>query len=149
MAAFLINRRGNRRSGGRRAPISDVNITPMIDVMLVLLVIFMVTAPMLTVGVKVDLPKAHGHTIQGQDKPIVVFLNKEGRIFIGEVEVDRQTIGAKLKAITQESDVKIFVKGDQSLPYGAVMQLMGDICLAGFKKVVLVTELPKQGSKHK
>lgn len=133
-----------KKSRAKRAPISNVNLTPMIDVMLVLLVIFMVTAPMLTVGVKVDLPKAHGHNIQGKDKPIVVFADKDGRIFIGDVEVDIQTVGAKLKAITEECDARIFVKADKSLHYGTVMKVMGNICVAGFKRVVLVTELPQK-----
>jgi biopolymer transport protein TolR len=125
---------------------SEMNVTPMIDVMLVLLVIFMIAAPLLTVGVKVDLPNASAPAINEAETPIVVHMDKEGRVYIGEVEVDAETLPDKLKAITSESgaDVKIFVKGDKTLPYGTVMEIMGRISRSGFKKVVLVTELPKK-----
>ena len=139
--AFVVR----RSAKSKLAPMSDMNVTPMIDVMLVLLVIFMVTAPLLTVGVKVNLPSANAPNIQGNETPIVVHINSEGRVFIGDVEVDVNTLPAKLRAITKEntSDTKIFVRGDKSLPYGAIMGVMGRISSSGFKKVVLVTELPK------
>ncbi|MDR0581307.1 MAG: protein TolR [Holosporaceae bacterium] len=133
----------------RRPLMSDMNVTPMIDVMLVLLVIFMITAPLLTVGVKVDLPSANAPNIGGNETPIIVYINKDGVVFIGEVEVDAKTLPDKLRAITHESseDTKIFVKGDKTIPYGTIMEIMGRISSSGFKKVVLVTELPqKQGS---
>jgi biopolymer transport protein TolR len=125
---------------------SDMNVTPMIDVMLVLLVIFMVTAPFLTVGVKVNLPTANAPNITSNDTPIVVHVNSAGQVFIGDVEVTRDSLADKLRAITHEnmSDVKIFVRGDQSLSYGSIMEIMGYISSSGFKKVVLVTELPKK-----
>jgi biopolymer transport protein TolR len=125
---------------------SDMNVTPMIDVMLVLLVIFMITAPLLTIGVKVDLPSANAPTISDNETPIVVYVNKEGCIFIGEVEVDAETLPDKLRAITRENitEAKIFVKGDKTLPYGTIMDVMGRVSSSGFKKVVLVTELPKK-----
>ncbi|MDR0677933.1 MAG: ExbD/TolR family protein [Holosporaceae bacterium] len=126
-----------------------MNVTPMIDVMLVLLVIFMVTAPLLTVGVKVNLPSANAPNVAGNETPIVIHINKEGRVFIGEIEVDMMTLPAKLRAITNENTTgaKIFVRGDKSLPYGTIMETMGNISSSGFKNVVLVTELPKkQGS---
>lgn len=124
---------------------SDMNVTPMIDVMLVLLVIFMVTAPLLTVGVKVNLPSANAPVVTEKEVPIVVHIDSEGRVFIGEVEVDAETLPDKLAAITKEtpSESKIFVRGDKSLPYGSIMKIMGRISNSGFKKVVLVTELPK------
>jgi biopolymer transport protein TolR len=134
------------RRKNRRALMSDMNVTPMIDVMLVLLVIFMITAPLLTVGVKVDLPSANAPGITDNETPIVVCANKEGRIFIGETEIDIETLPDKLKAISGENitEAKIFVKGDKTLSYGAVMDVMGRISSSGFKKVVLVTELPKK-----
>lgn len=137
----------NRARKNKRAPMSEMNVTPMIDVMLVLLVIFMVTAPLLTVGVKVNLPSAPAPNITGNETPIVVHINHEGRVFIGEVEVDAVTLPAKLAAISNEnvSDTKIFVRGDKVLPYGTIMNIMGRISSAGFKKVVLITELPKKG----
>ena len=139
--AFIIKR--GRKS--KFAPMSDMNVTPMIDVMLVLLVIFMVTAPLLTVGVKVNLPSANAPAVTEKEIPIVVHIDSEGRVFIGEVEVDVETLPDKLAAITKEnpSESKIFVRGDKSLPYGLIMKIMGRISNSGFKKVVLVTELPK------
>jgi biopolymer transport protein TolR len=131
---------------------SDMNVTPMIDVMLVLLVIFMIAAPLLTVGVKVDLPNANAPNVTGNEIPIVVHINREAKVFIGEVEVDVKTLPDKLHAITKESasGARVFVKGDKSLSYGTVMDIMGRISSSGFRKVILVTELPKkQGSNEK
>ncbi|MDR1334487.1 MAG: protein TolR [Holosporaceae bacterium] len=141
--AFSSNKHRKRT---QRSLMSDMNVTPMIDVMLVLLVIFMITAPLLTVGVKVDLPSANAPSINDNETPIVVYVNKEGRIFIGEVEVDAETLPDKLKAITRENttEAKIFVKGDKTLSYGTIMDVMGRVSSSGFKKVVLVTELPKK-----
>ncbi len=140
----LIKKRRNRPK-----LMSEMNVTPMIDVMLVLLVIFMVTAPLLTVGVKVNLPTASAPNIKGNDTPIIVHINSEGRIFIGEAEVSEATLTDKLLAITSEhkNDTKIFVRGDQVLSYGYIMKAMGRISSAGFKKVILVTELPKAKRK--
>lgn len=139
--AFIVRRSGKSKF----APMSEMNVTPMIDVMLVLLVIFMVTAPLLTVGVKVNLPSANAPAVGGNDTPIVVHIDSEGRVFIGDVEVDADTLPEKLAAITKEThaESKIFVRGDKSLPYGTIMKIMGRISNSGFKKVVLVTELPK------
>jgi biopolymer transport protein TolR len=125
---------------------SDMNVTPMIDVMLVLLVIFMITAPLLNVGIQVNLPSAHAPNISGSEASIEVLINEAGAVFIGEVQVDVQTLPDKLQAITHESlaNTKIFVKGDKTLPYGTIMEVMGHISKSGFKKVVLVTELPKK-----
>lgn len=140
-----------RTARGRKSklvPMSEMNVTPMIDVMLVLLVIFMVTAPFLTVGVKVNLPSANAPNVTENDTPIVVHINSDGQVFIGDIEVSADTIPDKLLAITQEKenakDTKIFVRGDRSLSYGKIMEVMGRISSAGFKKVVLVTELPKK-----
>lgn len=136
--AFVSKRRGRKK----RTIMSEMNVTPMIDVMLVLLVIFMMTAPMLTVGVKVNLPSARAPNVDATDTPIIVNLNAEGKIFVGDIEVDESTLTPKLKAIAGETDAKIFVKGDKSLPYGTIMAAMGHISSSGFKKVILVTELP-------
>jgi biopolymer transport protein TolR len=140
----------NRGRKLRRAPMSDINVTPMIDVMLVLLVIFMVTAPFLTIGVKVNLPGTKAPSVQGNDMPIIVHIDKDGRVFIGDVEINRNTLTDKLLAITKESveDVRIFVRGDQSLSYGQIMEIMGLISGAGFRKVVLVTESPREQRQH-
>lgn len=128
----------------RPALMSDVNVTPMIDVMLVLLIIFMITAPMMTTGVEVNLPRASTPNVTENEKPIVVNMDHEGRVYIGNTEVEPDTLAVKLQAIAGDANAKIFVKGDKSLPYGSIMGIMGMVREAGFKKVVLVTELPKK-----
>ncbi len=136
-----------RRPGVQRArrrahsPMSDINVTPMVDVMLVLLIIFMVTAPLLTVGVNVDLPRTKASVIQGQDEPLTDSLDAEGRIFLQETELELDTLAPRLVAITRSNpDARIFVRGDKVIPYGRVMEVMGTINAAGFRKVALVTE---------
>ena len=134
----------NRRN--RRKIMSEMNLTPLIDVMLVLLVIFMITAPLLTIGVKVDLPKVAAPSINDNDTSIVVFIDKSGRVFVGDVETSPGSLADKLRAIvgTSAKDPKIFVKGDKSISYGVIMEVMGSINRAGFKRVVLVTDMPNK-----
>lgn len=120
---------------------SEINVTPFVDVMLVLLVIFMVTAPLLTVGVSVDLPKTKASIIQGQDEPLAITVDKQGKIYLQETELDLTTLVPRLIAITGNNpDLRIFIRGDRAIHYGRVMQVMGTINRAGFKKVALVTE---------
>lgn len=145
-----------RRPGVQRArrrahsPMSDINVTPMVDVMLVLLIIFMVTAPMLTVGVKVDLPRTKASVIQGNDEPLTVSIDTEGRIFLQETELELDTLAPRLVAITRSNpDARIFVRGDKSVPYGRVMEVMGTINAAGFRKVALVTERLEEARKKR
>ncbi len=145
-----------RRPGVQRArrrahsPMSDINVTPMVDVMLVLLIIFMVTAPMLTVGVKVDLPRTKASVIQGNDEPLTVTIDTEGRIFLQETELELDTLAPRLVAITRSNpDARIFVRGDKSVPYGRVMEVMGTINAAGFRKVALITERLEEGRKKR
>lgn len=138
----------------KRKIMSEMNLTPLIDVMLVLLVIFMITAPLLTVGVKVDLPKVAAASVNDNDTPLVIFINSTGQIFIGDVQVDLDSLPEKLRAMTDASitDPKVFIKGDKSLNYGTVMNVMGRVNTAGFKKVVLVTDMPtgtNAVSRHK
>ena len=133
------------RSGGfgrrRTRPMSDINVTPLVDVMLVLLVIFMITAPLLTAGVQVDLPKSRAAAVQGQDEPISVTVDRRGRIFIQETEVTLDALEPRLSAITQNNrDVRVFVRGDQGIPYGQVMSVIGAVHAAGFTKVALLTQ---------
>lgn len=148
--AIPMPRRGLRRLGARQAhrPMSDINVTPMVDVMLVLLVIFMVTAPLLTVGVQVDLPQTRASTLPGQDEPLAISVDGEGRIFIQETEVDLDTLAPRLMAITNNNpEARIFVRGDRAISYGRVMEVMGTINAAGFSKVALVTEqMPERRS---
>jgi len=141
---------GGRRSGQRRGykPMAEINVTPMVDVMLVLLVIFMVTAPLLTVGVEVDLPKTKASTIQGQDEPISVSVDKNGKIFIQDTPIDLVGLGPRLIAVTDNNpDVRIFVRGDKGVNYGRVMAVMGAVNQAGFSKVAMVAQLPKKKGK--
>ena len=126
-------------------PMSEINVTPMVDVMLVLLVIFMVTAPLLTVGVQVDLPKVKAGIIQGQDEPLAITVDAEGKVYLQETEVDLESLVPRLSAITSNNpDVRIFVRGDAAINYGRVMEVMGTINAAGYRKVALVTKMPKK-----
>lgn len=120
---------------------SEINVTPFVDVMLVLLVIFMVTAPLLTVGVSVDLPNTKASIIQGQDEPLAITVDKQGKIYLQETELELITLVPRLIAITGNNpDIRIFIRGDRAINYGRVLQVMGTISRAGFKKVALVSE---------
>jgi biopolymer transport protein TolR len=128
---------------------ADINVTPMVDVMLVLLVVFMVTAPLLTVGVKVDLPKTKSGLIRDQVEPLAVTIKATGEIFLQDKEVDLTALVARLIAITGANpDVRIFVRGDKAIEYGRVMEVMGMLNAAGFKKVALITQMRQTMSKR-
>ena len=131
-----------RRQGrGRYRPMSEINVTPFVDVMLVLLVVFMITAPLLTAGVPVDLPRTEASRFVGQDEPLVVTVAADGKIFLQETEIEPGRLAARLAAIAgRRADVRIFVRGDRSIPYGRVMEVMGRINAAGFDRVALITE---------
>ncbi|MEK7802468.1 MAG: protein TolR [Pseudomonadota bacterium] len=145
MAMQLQGRGGSSGAGGyRRAyrPMSDINVTPFIDVMLVLLIVFMVTAPLLSAGIKVDLPKTEAGAVTEKDeKPLEVSINKAGQVFIGETKVNRDELIEKLTAITGDNtERRVFVRADQGLAYGRVMEIIGGINKAGYRKVALITE---------
>ena len=134
---------GGRSRGGRRrrAPMSEINVTPFVDVMLVLLVIFMITAPLLTVGVEVDLPETESPPIPGDDEPLSVTIAADGTVYLQETEVQVGDLIPKLRAITERRpDVRIFIRGDRDIAYGQVMEVMGALNGAGFNNVALVTE---------
>jgi biopolymer transport protein TolR len=140
--AFTIERRPKGGFAGRQRarPMSEINVTPLVDVMLVLLVIFMITAPLMTSGVQVDLPATKAAAIQGQDEPVAVTVNREGRIFIGDTEVTLQTLALRLQAVAGNNpEMRVFVRGDQAIDYGRVMAVVGTIHTAGFRKVALLT----------
>lgn len=133
---------GKNGRGRRFRPVAEINVTPMVDVMLVLLVIFMVTAPLMTAGVQVDLPKTDAQPIKGDDQPISISLDGSGKLFIQETEIQPDELVAKLKAIMgQKSDTRIFIRADKGIEYGKVMDVMGMLGAAGFEKVALVTEI--------
>jgi len=118
-------------------------VTPFVDVMLVLLIVFMVTAPLLTVGVKVDLPKTSDATVADSVEPLEITIDAQGRIYLKETPIELDRLIPRLKAITGANpDVPIFIRGDSSVSYGQVMQVLGEISAAGFRKVTLPTRLP-------
>ena len=141
------NSRGRARGRGSYVPMSEINVTPLVDVMLVLLVVFMITAPLLTAGVPVDLPKTKAPQMLGQDEPLVITVNSKGTIFLQETVIEVDRLIPRLEAITKnKKGTRIFVKGDKSIAYGKVMDVMGQIAAAGFAKVALVTQLPMMKS---
>jgi biopolymer transport protein TolR len=148
-AAVQPGRSRGRRN--RRRPMSEINVTPFVDVMLVLLIVFMVTAPLLTVGVPVDLPKTRAPAL-GQDKePLSVTIAKNGKIYLQKEVVTEDQLVPKLQAISQNGyDQRIFVRGDQTVDYGRVMVVMGLLASAGFTHIGLVTDVqkPKPDEKH-
>lgn len=123
-------------------PVAEINVTPMVDVMLVLLIIFMVTSPLMVAGVTVDLPETNASPVTGQDEPLSVTVDAKGDVYIQESKVDKNELVAKLQAISGEKkDVRIFVRGDRNIDYGKVMEVVGKINSAGFNKVALLTEI--------
>ncbi len=145
MAGALFKKSGIGGRQQRYQPMSEINVTPFVDVMLVLLIVFMVTAPLMTVGVPVDLPKTKAAEITESDEPLVITINKNGIVFIQESKIKLENLSARLKAIAgNNSDIRIFIRGDKSLEYGIVMQIMGRVTSAGFKKVALLAKLPDQ-----
>ena len=137
---------GRRRKRVRHAPMSEINVTPFVDVMLVLLIIFMVAAPLLTVGVPIELPQASGKQLQSNSEPLAISVNAKGDVFLGETPVKLSEIADKLKAIAKNGyDEPVFVRGDKDVTYGVVMRVMGRISAGGFKKVSLVTEVEEGG----
>lgn len=119
---------------------SEINVTPLVDVMLVLLIVFMVAAPLMTVGVPVDLPQTKAKPMQGDTEPITVSLDSAGQVFLQETPIDQETLVVKLEAIAKNGyEERIFVRADTSVNYGLVMKVMGELNAAGFKKIGLVT----------
>lgn len=134
----------SRGKGKKYRPVSEINVTPFVDVMLVLLVIFMVTAPLLAVGVPVELPKTKASQISSEEPPLVISLQNSGKIFLQEVEIVPEQIIPRLAAMQKANpNLRIFVRGDRLVAYGEVIELMGRIQSAGFEKVALVAQLPQ------
>ncbi len=143
MAVLGLSGNGHRLAG-RYRPMSEINVTPLVDVMLVLLVVFMVAAPLLTVGVPVDLPQTQAPPITEPKEPLVITINGEGRIFIQETEVPIDSLVPRLQAITGSNpDALLYVRGDRAINYGRVVEVMSLVSTAGFRKVSLIAESPK------
>jgi biopolymer transport protein TolR len=140
MAGTVHSGRRGRRISHR--PLAEINVTPFVDVMLVLLIVFMVTAPLLTVGVPVDLPKTRAQTL-GQDRePLSITVKADGRIFLQNTPVAEEELVSRLSAIAENGyDQRVFVRGDKSVDYGRVMQVMGLLNAAGFTRIGLVTDI--------
>ena len=133
-------RRGRRRGGGNK-PMSEINVTPMVDVMLVLLIIFMVAAPLMTVGVPIDLPQTQAKQLNTEQKPITVSVTPEGAIFLGDNPVTIEDLPAQVAALAVNgTEDRIYVRGDTTANYGAVMKVMGALSGAGYSKIGLITE---------
>ena len=139
---------GGGRRGRRRAVMAEINVTPMVDVMLVLLIIFMVSAPLLTVGVPLDLPQTQAKSLDQDKTPLQLSVDVNGKVFINDTEVAMTDLVAKLKAITDARggmDERIFMRADKKADYGTVARVMGQLSAAGFKRLALVTEV-EQGN---
>ena len=140
------NNGGRRRSRARHAPMSEINVTPFVDVMLVLLIIFMVAAPLMTGGVPIELPKAQGQQLQSSGEPLAISVKTNGDVYIGETPIPLDELPAKLKGIAKNGfDETIFVRGDKGVSYGVIMRVMGRINAGGFTKLSLVTEVEDGG----
>src|SRR5437667_6770877 len=143
MAASSLGGNGGRLSG-RYRPMSEINVTPLVDVMLVLLIVFVVAAPLLTVGVPVDLPQTQAPPITEPKEPLVITINGEGHIFIQETEVPTDSLVPRLQAITGSNpDALLYVRGDRAINYGRVVEVISLVSTAGFRKVSLIAESPK------
>ena len=138
-----------RRKRHQRRVMSEINVTPMVDVMLVLLIIFMVSAPLLTVGVPIDLPQSQAKSLDQDKEPLTVSVTEKGQVFLQNAEIKSEDLITKLKAVAEArggTEARVFVRGDKKVDYGTMMQVMGRLSGAGFSKVALITEF-EQGSK--
>ena len=130
--------------GARPPPMGEINVTPFVDVMLVLLIVFMVTAPLLTVGVEVDLPKTQAGQVNADAARLVVSMKADGSLYLQEAEIDSDALIPRLRAVSEANpDIRIFVRGDAAVTYGDILGVMGRIQAAGFSKVALVAKLPE------
>lgn len=129
-----------RRRSRRHSPISEINVTPFVDVMLVLLIVFMVAAPLLTVGVPIDLPETEAKALNSETQPITISVNQTGRIFLQETEIPLEELVAKLDAIAKNGyKERIYIRGDKTTDYGTVMKVMARVSASGYRRIGLVT----------
>jgi biopolymer transport protein TolR len=146
--ASMVSAGGSRRRR-RRAVMSEINVTPFVDVMLVLLIVFMVSAPLLTVGVPIDLPQSQAKTLEQNNEPLAISINQQGQIFLQKDEIKLDDLLPKLKAIIDArggtSNDLIYIRGDKTVAYGTMMRVMGRISGAGYHRVALVTDIEQGG----
>ena len=142
MAANIKTLPNNRRRSRGNSPISDINVTPLVDVMLVLLIVFMVTAPLLTVGVPIELPKTTAKQMMDENEPLTITIDKNSKIYIQELEVDFDELTEKLEAIGLSNyDQKIYINGDKNISYEVLMKVMAKISSSGYTSIGLVTDI--------
>lgn len=145
MAGGILKKGVGRR---RYTPLSEINVTPFVDVMLVLLIVFMVTAPLLTVGVPVELPKTRAAQLTDEVEPLVITVRSDGSIYLQETPATREELVPRLVSISGANpELRIFVRGDKAIAYGVVMEVMGQISAAGFSRVALLAELPEEAAR--
>ena len=149
MAANVISgASGGRHRRRRRGVMSEINVTPFVDVMLVLLIVFMVSAPLLTVGVPLDLPQSQAKSLEQDREPLTISVNNQGQVFLQNNEIKVEDLVQKLKAVTDARgglDERIYVRGDKKVDYGTMMRVMGRLSAAGYHRVALVTEVEQGG----
>tara|TARA_B100002019_G_C21036128_1_gene482088 strand:- start:50 stop:484 length:435 start_codon:yes stop_codon:yes gene_type:complete len=142
MATNIKTLPNNRRRSRKNNPISDINVTPLVDVMLVLLIVFMVTAPLLTVGVPIELPKTAAKQMTDDNEPLTITIDKNSKIYIQEMEIDFDDLTEKLEAIGQSNfDQKIYINGDKDISYEVLMKVMAQISSSGYTSIGLVTDI--------
>lgn len=143
-------RRNSRRRSGGRGAMSDINVTPLVDVMLVLLIVFMVAAPLMTVGVPIELPKTQAKQLDSNSEPITITVQKDKSLFLQETPITLEELAPKLIAIAKNGyDEQIFVRADTNVDYGSVMEVMGMLNSSGYKKIGLVTgNMDKQAKSN-
>lgn len=142
MATNIKTLPNNRRRSRKNNPISDINVTPLVDVMLVLLIVFMVTAPLLTVGVPIELPKTSAKQMTDDNEPLTITIDKNSKIYIQEMEIDFDELTEKLEAIGQSNfDQKIYINGDKDISYEVLMRVMAKISSSGYTSIGLVTDI--------
>jgi biopolymer transport protein TolR len=138
-----------RRARHRRSVMAEINVTPMVDVMLVLLIIFMVSAPLLTVGVPIDLPQSQAKSLEQDKEPLTISVNEKGQVYLQNSEIDVEELVPMLQAVAQArggTEARVYVRGDKKVDYGTMMRVMGRLSGAGFHRVALVTEFEQSGA---
>jgi len=138
-------RRGRRRGG--KGPMSEINVTPLVDVMLVLLIVFMVAAPMMTAGVPIDLPQSQANALNSEQQPVTVSVTPDGQVYVGEDVVPLEELVARISTLTTNgTEDRIFLRGDTTANYGQVMQVMGVLSAAGYGRIGLITQQAQEGN---
>lgn len=144
------SRRGGRRKSARRGRLSEINVTPFVDVMLVLLIVFMITAPLLTVGVPIELPRTEAKQLESETDPLTISIRADGTIFVQETVIDKEQLVAQMRAISNEGyDRRVFIRADSTAEYGLVAEVMARLSSSGFRNLGLVTDTQQDGQRRR